>query len=115
MAKIHVWLEASDGYGGKGHVFVQSMFPKGLALAPHAYEDQSLDFWLEAYQELNGHVCGNGRSISCGPNVCDLTNMWKLRQYQDEYRFLIESVLSLWFDNGEPIENCEIIMEIPDD
>lgn len=117
MAKIHVWLETTDNLDGDTvYVFVQSMFPVGLALSTYADTDSSHDFWLEAYQDLKEHECAyNSDEITCGASLCDLTNMWKLRRYQDEYMFLIESVLGLWFDNGEPIENCEIIMEIPDD
>lgn len=125
--EIRVWLEISDALvEDKANVLVQSLFPagllvqslfpEGLAESTYASEDSSLDFWLEAYEELKEHKCVyGGDEPTCGATLCYSTNMWKLKKYQDEYRFIIESVLGLWFDNNEPIENCEIIMEIPGD
>lgn len=109
MAKIHVWLEEPTRFPGR--VLVQSLFPGNIVCraAGGVNNDMSNTFGNESYHELKTHIC------ACGQGLCYRTNMWKLRKYQDEYRFIIESVLGLWFDNNEPIENCEIIMEIPGD
>lgn len=118
---IRVWLEEETDTSG---VYVQAKIPVDLLPAGAvAYREKATtqDDYSQPIEEKNladirGHECranyADDEGWMCSRAVCDALNMWKLREYQAEYRFIIESLLTLYYEMGENVEDCETILEI---
>lgn len=117
---IRVWLEEEIDTSG---VYVQAKVPTELLPAgARAYTEKATqDDYSRPIKEKNlgdirGHEClanyDDDEGWLCSRTVCDALNMWKLTEYQAEYRFIIESLLTSYYEMGEKVEDCETILEI---
>lgn len=116
---IRVWLEEEIDASG---VYVQAripsdLLPAGAMVYPEPQDDYSRPIKEKDLANIRTHNCTAGcadddKGWLCSRTVCDALNMWKLTEYQAEYRFIIESLLTLYYEMGEKVEDCETILEI---
>lgn len=119
--EIKVWLEKGET---RNTVKVMTELPEEVRNARVRWlsTDESKPLGTVAYHALKEHDCYrkeefNGYCAARADNnlnsdVCDVTKLWRLAHLNQEYIFMVYTVLGMRFEHNMKIKKCKLTVDV---